>query len=323
MNIPFRQLIQLTTLDRRYVLFPRSVLDQAGCVISIFQFTKTPSQPVFLTPNLDIQGILGHNRKQIIPHVQIVRTNYIDQDRESNEFILDSLYDKLLVLKSVEELRPFVEKWNITIIPGEEERLWLLKQYQLAGIKQLPVYLAYMNVPVKNGADIPKSLAECSEKVVEVNLNFLWKKIGELRTFANAWEQGELDEHKLAWLNKELELVSPLLIADKGYALKRIREMKYKWIDTATEDVVGMRKAKTLDPIIGYRVYGHFALCVLEVLHDMESGLQVFSCETCGALRKRARESKRKACSKKESKKCFLTRQAERQKRRRIKGKTA
>lgn len=242
---------------------------------------------------------------------------------ESNEFIMDSLYDKLLVLKNIEELRSFVEKWNITIIPGEEEHLWLLKQYQLAGIKQLPVYRAYMNVPVENSAGISKSFAECSEKVAEVNLNFLWKKIDELRTFANAWEKDELDEHKLAWLNKELELVSPVLIPDKGYVLKRIREMRYKWIDTSAEDVVGMRKAKALDPIIGYRVYGHFALCVLEVLHDMESGLQLFSCETCGTLRKRARDSKRKACSKKESKKCFLTRQAERQRRRRIKGKTA
>lgn len=320
MAIPFRQPVQMLTLDRRYFLFPRSILDRAGNIVSIFQFTKTPSQPIYLTPSLQVQGMLGRGREQIIPHVQIIRTSYIGQDRESNECVPDTLYDKLLTLNTKGELRKFMEKWDdITIVPGEESYEWLLEEYRKVGITQMIARCAFINVRPGYDDNELRQIDKLAEKIADVNLDFLWKKIGELKSFAKMWERNELEEHKLAWLNKQLELVSPMIVTDKGYALKKLREMRYKWSETPFDTVVGMRKAKEIDPMIGYRVYGHFALCALEILHDLENGLQIFMCSKCGSIRKRDFGSKRKTCSVTESKECHADRQRTRKRKSREK----
>jgi len=323
MSIPFRQPIQLITLDHRFSLLPRSVLEQSGSSISAFQFTAQPSQPIFVGSNLKVQGVLGHGREQIIEYVQIIRVSHIDEEKNSAPlYYPDSLYDKLLLVKTRENLVDFVKNWDFSIIPRQDDFHALSNLYQEAGIASLPERYLFVNIQPENPDDVPKAPKDQWEAIEKIYLNFLWKKIIEFQKFATMWETGNLKEHATAWINRELELVSPIFTTYQGYALKNVRTTRSKPNETL-EEIVGMRKTGELEPLVGYRAYGHFALCCLEFLFDMQNGLQIFSCETCGALRKRARGNKRKACSKKESKKCFLTRQAERQRRRRIKVKTA
>lgn len=288
MPIPFRKLVQLVTQDLGLPLYPRSVLDGTASTLGTFQLTKKPSQTVYLTPDFRIQGALGHGRKQRIKFRQKITLRHIDQDRNADVILSDSFYDKLLVIQDQKALVEFVEKWKFSCIPREEERESLEKRYRAIGTEP-------------------------------ANLEFLWGKVKEMQRFAVAWEKNELEEHQLLWLNRELELVSPLCISYDGHTMQSVRTPKNKLSDELN-DIVGMRKAKSLRPFLGYRVYGHFALCCLELLHDMENGLQVFSCTNCGAIRKRKQSEKRHMCTKHESKKCVLERQRKRQQKTRNKG---
>jgi len=296
------------------------MLDQAGSILSVFQFTRKPSQTIYLQPDFQPQGVLGHGRKQAIVHIQKIKVFHMDQKRNSDTDSTDSLYTELLTVRNRKGLEEFVEERQFTYIPCEEESKKLFEVYAASGVKGIPIGCALINIKTGNAPKTTTETKEQIEKIRSANLDFLWKKIGEMRAFVKAWDKNKLEEHKLAWLNKELELVSPICIPYDGYALKGVRTMHSKMTETL-EEVVGMRKAKSLKPIQGYRVYGHFALCALELFHDMESSLQVFACKHCGTIRKREKRNKCKTCSREENAGCIKERQNERQEKSRGKGK--
>ncbi len=288
MSLALRKLIQLVTFDPSLILPPRSVIDRQGNRLGVFQFTKKSSQPVYVKPNLSLQGVLGEDREQGIHYIQKIKIFHLDHNKNTDTVLPDTLYDKLLIVEDRNRLETFVEKWKFSFIPREDEWEQLRKLYK--------------------------------KQTFQANLDFLWQKVQAMKNLARSWESGELQEDQLVWLNRELELVSPIYISYDGYAVKGLRTMKSK-VTEGLDVVIGMRKAKSLRPVIGYRVYGHFALCILELLHDMESGLRVFACKHCGAFRKRKKREKREYCTRQESMKCVLERQRKRQKKSRGKPK--
>lgn len=312
MAIPFRQPVQMLTLDRNLYLFPRSVLEKSESLFTIFQYTRSASQTLFLKPDFQPQGVLGYGRT-LIPYIQKARIHYIDTDRESNEFVMDTMYDKILTIENIEKFRTFAKKWSITIIPLEQDYRQLVEDYRNAGIDGPIQYTVIANdmqleKPRKTSSRWPP---DAERTIRDINTAFYWRKIEELRDFVKAWEQNRLKEHQMAWLNRELGLVSPLFFTKDGFVFKHIREMSYKHTESL-DDIVGMRNAKTVGPMHGYRVYGHFALFVLEIYHDMEAGLQLFTCAHCGAMQRRTADSKRKTCRREESETCYRERQAAR-----------
>lgn len=313
MTSPFKAPIQLVTNDRSTILLSRAHIQHE--TVHLFQFTRKPTQKVFVTPNFKIQGILGKGREQIIPSIQALQSAYIDNDRNLNEdqIFPDCLYAEVASLKTKRELLQIIKKWDFCIFPHQEDFPKLIEMYKKAGIQKIPIKYIYINTKPDKQIDLKTS--EKYRKAIErVNTDFLWGKIKEFQNFVTQYTKGQQEENALLWLNKELELTSPILTTYDGSTWKGMRDGNK---NETLENIIGMREIKTLKPIIGYRVYGHFALCCLEFLHDIENGLRVFSCHNCGKIRKREANNKRKFCTKKESAKCVLERQAKRQKKHR------
>lgn len=309
MTLPLKAPIQLVTNDRSTILLSKAHIKCE--TVHLFQFTRKPTQKVFVKPDFKIQGILGKGREQIIPSIQALQSAYIDNDRNLNEdqIFPDCLYAEVASLKTKRDLLQIIQKWDFCVFPHQEDFPKLVDMYKKAGIQKIPIKFIYINTKPNKQID-PEISKKYKEDIERVNIDFLWEKIKELQRFISLYMQDQQKEHTLLWLNKELELTSPILTTYDGSTWKGMRDGNK---NETLENITGMRELKSLKPIIGYRVYGHFAFCCLEFLHDIENGLRVFSCHNCGKIRKRKANNKRKFCTEKESKKCFLERQAKRQ----------
>ena len=78
--------------------------------------------------------------------------------------------------------------------------------------------------------------------------------------------------------------------------------------DIRTDGEKDMRNALLVP---AYRIYGHYALCCLEIFIDIQNELPYFICERCKKLVYAGRNSKRKFCSKEDDPECFRKRENE------------
>jgi len=297
----------------------RSEIDRTGGIVSVFHHTAEPAQNIYITREGKAQGILGQGREQIISHIQMIKVYPIDYNRYSSDMDVppENTYANLLAVNNRKNLDAFVTKFGFTYVLREDEKALIRDLYRKGGI-DMP-FLCITEIEYQdNEADRIVRKRKCSDewvrKLREAHLDLLWEKTERLREFVRQWERDELPENSMIWINRELELVSPIILAHDTYALQRTRTTKNRMDKLTLSEITGSRKAKSLAPRRGYRVYGHFALCVLDLYHDMEAGLRVYACEHCGAIRKQRRNGKRTMCSKTESKKCFSERERERQK---------
>lgn len=302
---PFGQPIQLIIMSNEYGLLPRFAIEQSSELAIMLQHSSKPMQTVYVKPDLRGQGVLGYNRKQIFPFIQKITCSYIDStgNRDFDSGFPRRLYTKLIQIKTRSGFEKFIRDYpDFCAFPTLEDVHQLIKEYQQAGLKHFPVSLARINVSIENGRDHEKP-AEQEPIALKVNTDFLWKKVLELQQFVNQWVSGKMTEEYLERINVELQNTSPLIIPYDGWPWVGIREEK-----TSQTRIDGLGKARSLKPIRGFRVYGHFALCCLEFLHDMETGSNIFKCERCGAVRVRKQNGKRRFCSERESKTCYKKR---------------
>ena len=173
------------------------------------------------------------------------------------------------------------------------------------------------------------------EKIAWVNINFIWKKQQELKSFVEKYASGELKTDDCLPLYRQLENVSPTFTDEEGMPWKILNKRpsivydeklkKVKHIpppEPTLEEIMKIKKLKETRSVEAYRIYGHFALCCLELFLDMQYDFPFFACEKCGQVNHRGSKSKRKTCLRSENERCFLNRLSDRQGTRRERKKT-
>ncbi len=319
---PLQFWVQLVNIDSSLCLFPRSLLETALKTSLPFQFTKLPMQKLFVKPDFTLQGILGGGRKQIIPHIQQISRDYIDPfgnvNFGSERLVGHRVYTDVLNLKTRKSLDGFLEDHpNFSIFPTTKEWANLVKRYNDAGVKSSLIKYMKIHFPPNK---VPETPPKPFIAIQEINKEFIWDKILDFKERAKQLLEKNAEESELAWLNKELENVSPWLMTYRGYLSRGVREQR---IPKATpEQMMGAERIDDLVPMIGYRIYGYLAFCCFELLHDIKARrISVFVCESCTTLQNKPPTSKRKYCLKSQNRKCFLGRNAEAQRKLQIKQK--
>jgi hypothetical protein len=114
-------------------------------------------------------------------------------------------------------------------------------------------------------------------------------------------------------LKKQLEN-SPIVFTNQNSFLwKRVRDGSLiETDDRDIEEVIGMSKSKNTIQVESYRIYGHFALCCLELFLDMQYDFPFYTCKDCGQLNYKKPGSKIKTCPPGENDKCKKRRQRKR-----------
>ena len=311
--------IQLIVFNNELPLLAKTLMGDVPDIAPIFQHGSTPTSTLFLKPNLSVQGKfrLEGKEQHRIYHIQEFRFNYIvgKGNRNFDELIGGRLYPSIVDIKSKNELLQFIANNHpdFSIVPSSEEQEHLNKKYCDAGLKGYPIFDIVYSVDSKPKMSFPISKDQW-EAIKDINRDFFWEKIQKFQSFVQGWVTKESDkalsEDTLLWLNRELENVSPILTAYKGSVWERVRDDNVK---PSTEEereqlakkILGLFDARKVAPVFGYRVYGHFALCCLELFYDMQTDLPVFICKRCSTLRAKTFGSKRQTCSKKQNATCF------------------
>jgi len=265
----------------------------------------------------DALSFIGFGRKQIIFYIQKINFTFIDKQGTSNfrgSKQLKKVYTEFIKLKNKKELKKFIEeKRGFCVFPDESEIEMLFEKYRKAGVAKSPIYYATYkcSVPKKIKKELDKTIKDAGNKIKKVNIDFIWKKQQELKNIVDLYSHGNLTEHKLLWLNKQLENTSEALISQNNFIWEKVRDGGLADKDNRSLEEMGMKKIKNLVLVPAYRVYGHYALCCLEFYLDIQRNVPFFTCEECGQLNVKDNRS-RKHCSEEDNEKCFKEYQARR-----------
>ena len=316
-----KKFVQLVAIDNDCILFSRAFLQKLlSLSFMLGEHTKDPSKNIYITDKGEIRTILKNNKKQIIPYIQKINFTFIDKQGTSNfraSQQLKKVYTGFIKLKNKKELKKFIkEKHGFCIFPDELEMKTLFKKYEKAGITKFPIHYAVYKYPA---SQIPKKIKKESDetikdtgnKIREVNIDFIWKKQQELKNIADLYSHGNLTEHKLLWINKQLENVSDTLMSQNNFVWEKVRDGGLADKDNRSLEEMGMKKIKNLAIVPAYRVYGHYALCCLEFYLDIQNEIPFFTCKECGQLNVKDKRSQ-KYCSRKDNEECFKKYQAKR-----------
>ena len=314
-----KKLVQLVAIDNNYFLFSREILQRGMSLgFNLGEHTKNPLKDIYMTTDGLCQSFARDERKQVIPHIQKINFTFIDKEGTSNfeaSKKLKKVYLEFTRLKNKEELKIFIrEKNGFCIFPNESEMKILFKEYEKAGITEFPIHYAVYKhpVPKKIKKESDKTIEYSGDKINKVNIDFIWKKQQELKFLVELYSSEDFREHKLLWINKQLENVSEALMSQNNFVWKRVREGGLiKKDDRDLEEVSGMRNIKNLALVSAYRIYGHYALCCLEFCLDIQKKVPLFTCKECGQLNVKNKRS-RKHCSKEENEECFKRHNARR-----------
>ncbi len=275
--------VQLVTISNDCFLFSRQQLqlfiDQS---FNLWENTKNPIKETYLTND---GGLTSFSRKkQKINYIQKFKSEFIDRKgrRYDNDFDFggdfpERLYLEFVRLKNKEDLANSILFKNFCAFPSIEESEKLLKLYKKAGYKNSPIFVS------GRGYKKCKKSTEQVQKVVneikKINIDFIWGKKEELEKNIS---KKDLPYNKIQWLNKELENTSTFLVNKKSYIWDKIINSGKDKRDL--EKIAGSDnlKRKDVSLVKSYRVYGHFALCCLELYHDIYRSQGIFICEHCG-----------------------------------------
>ena len=298
--------VQLATIDNDCCLFSRQYLQRnLDVALALSEFSADPTKTIFVTKDRQVQSYIGGGRKQVIEYVQAIKFRYINKnglvDFDEEKFPL-KLYVDFLKLENKAELDD-----SFCVFPNEGEMMQLAQEYEKAGIDGSLVPVALFGYKLEPERE--KQIAEMQKTIREINLDFVWKKQEQLKKYVGDYLGNKLREDQILWLNRQLENVS-LKLADKNnMTRKRIAEgYVFDGDDRTLGEIIGRKMFKELVPTEEYRVYGHFALCCLELFLDMQTSLPFFTCEECGQLNYKGPESKRKHCTRQENEACHLQR---------------
>jgi hypothetical protein len=302
--------------------------DTLNIAFPLSEMAMDPLKDFYITDKGELLSYIGCDRKQVIPYIQKINFTYINKSgyANSNKFQFPGkLYASFIRLKEKKDLIHFLkEPIDFCVFPTKSEMDLLLEEYKNVGVSEAPVYLADYGVNMPE--EVRKEYIAIMEKVAWVNINFIWKKQQELKSFVEKYAAGELKTDDCLPFYRQLENVSPTFTDEEGMPWKVLNkkpsidydEKLKKYVQTpppkpTLDEIMETKKLKETRSIEAYRIYGHYALCCLELFLDMQYDFPFFACEKCGQVNYRGSESKRKTCLRSENERCFLDRQNKRQ----------
>ena len=299
MERAIKKRVQLVKIDNGCCLFSRqSFRDSLDTIFSLSELTKDPQKNIYITDELQTLSFIGYRRKQIIPYVQRISLAYIEKNGQTDfkgfKFP-KKLYVDFINLEKKTDLKDFFQKsLGFCIFPTESEMEQLFKKYKKAGLRGAPIYYASYGYKISERLD--QQFKEAFFKIAKINIDFIWEKQQELKSFVTDHLSGKKTEDNLLWLNKQLENVSMALMDHNSYLWERVRDAKLIEKDERKLEDIMTKKTNEIYPFEVYRIYGHYALCCLEIALDVQKSLPFYACTECGQLNFKKNGSKRKTC---------------------------
>lgn len=298
---PVKKFIQLISQSNERALITRATHQEAFSIAvnlageitnnpeeSADLFSRPTNRTVFIDNN-GIDSFRGAEDKRRINHIQKVKVEIIRKDGRSHkwDFIYpSSLYLKFINIKNKNGLEDFIKKSNFCIFPTAGEFWELMEKYTgERSARKIPQFAASQNMKLSEEQEIKTN--KKVHEIFRINIAFIEKKKEELENIVRKYAKGELEYHKLFWINKNMENVSDILFNSKHFLIDEISK-GIKGISAKdkrkAELVVGLEEIRKLSITPAYRVYGHYALCCLEFYLDIMRGNKIMVCRNCGQV---------------------------------------
>lgn len=136
----------------------------------------------------------------------------------------------------------------------------------------------------ENDPYLDKFVPTEKDKIRAANWLHLYRMHSSFSGIAKSYSEKELTQGDLNYLYRQKKLnVIEIPIDRNSFALQEFENDDVVFENDFLEKAKPT-KIKNTDPVIGYRVFGHFALCCLELLLDIEKGENIKLCRNpqCG-----------------------------------------
>lgn len=111
------------------------------------------------------------------------------------------------------------------------------------------------------------------------NLKYILKKHQTFKALVDNFDNNNIDLAGINWLNRQIMYnISPILIDAESFPNKEIVDDEIK-VDEPLKEYMETKKVNLSKIIFGYRIFGHFALCCLELLKDIENQQSLIRCK--------------------------------------------
>ena len=330
---PIKKFVQLVTINNNYHLLSRLIV-QRGISLGFHlgELTTSPSKDIYMLPNGLCRSFSKYDGKQSFDFIQKINFFFIDNTNSDQLYnFRDCIFPKKLYkvfteLEDKQDLKEFMTQkeldggYDFCVFPNEAEIEWLEKKHQEAIQKEFYNYCTTHKINTREKAKVEwvKSKNKINyiieDIIKEVNIDFIWKKQQDMKNFIKKYKSGDLPEDKLLWLNEQLENVSETLMNKNNYLWEKIENGTI--YDVGSWDIkktYGEKDTRNAFLVPAYRIYGHYALCCLEIFLDIQEGLPCFVCERCKNIVYTDKKTKQRLCSKKDNLECFREQENKRQ----------
>jgi len=319
---PIKKLVQLVTIDTNRLLLSRLFIQRGISLgFNLGEFTADPSKNIYIGSDGLCTSYATSESRQTVNFLFINNTNS-DSLFNFNDCIFSKrLYAEFVGLKDKKELEKLMSKkiigkeYGFCVFPNELEMKNLITRYEKSARKEVSDYRIVHKIKTHEkasniSAEMKNEINEIvKNKIKKVNIDFIWEKQQQMKDFLKRHSSGNLPEDKLLWLNAQLENVSEILMNKENYLWEKVEEgaicKKGHW---DIEKTYGEKDTRNAFLVPAYRVYGHYALCCLEIFLDIQDKLPYFVCERCKNLIYTNKKTKQRFCSEKDDKKCFRAR---------------
>jgi hypothetical protein len=290
--------IQLITQSNDCCLMSRHDLRSYEIDVQMFNdFVSFPKNDFYVREDgkINYKSLRSIKKVDDCYYIQIVNLLEIDKNGDLNRepyIFPDRLYLQFINLKKIDDLNKLIDRMGgFCFFPDKIYVDALSKLYQKTVGSDKFKFL-FSNFNFSKEKEVTKI---ATKSLREINLKFLWLKKQNLEKMVKKYRDNRFGYDDILELNEELGNVSLTFFQPQGYAWKQDAEeiMKKHLLNmTKGKNQVGrytenqenttiMHKA-TIAP--AYRIYGHLALCYLELYLDIEAGLKITTCKSCGEI---------------------------------------
>ncbi len=264
------------------------------------EFTRNPEDFLYLHPDRTVftkrepwTKYYSYADNTPLYH-QKVRLLHIHKDGRvyNDPLFLFSLKNKPLFLRlinsknrsSLKNLVGLVK--DFCIFPNDQDKAWLAQQYKNTIGAENYSFLFPMHTP------LPQEKKQEEDRIMEtinkVNLDYLWEKKLYLQKFVRSYRKGEMKMRDLSTLYQHMTQVSEVFLDEQNFNLKKIhKDLDAEGDGTISDtrnfnDIIGEKKVQNVKTLVtAYRVYGHFALCCLELFLTIKNERGIAQCKAC------------------------------------------
>jgi len=315
-----KKLVQLVVLDNNRTLLSRVHMQRGmSLAFNLGEFTADPSKDIYMTQDGLCRSFSTDKERQGSYFPQKINFFFIDNTNDDRLYNFREcafprrLYEIFTNLKDKQCLKEFMTHkeldggYDFCVFPNKSEERMLEDKYRKAKQKEFSNYCTTHKVEYIESKSKINEIAK--DVIKKINIDFIWEKQQQMHDFLKKYHTGDLQEHKILWLNAQLENVSEILMNNDNYLWGKIRKGTINDTTSLNKRTDGEKDMRNALLVPAYRIYGHYALCCLEIFIDIQDEFRHFVCKRCQRLIFTGKKSKRKSCSKDDNKKCFMNNQ--------------